>query len=213
MDFCHLVGAEPYVAANMTSTTPLHIRNWIEYCNMQNGATTLAREREANGAQEPFNVRYWGIGNENWGGGGQMTPEQCAREYIRYTTVCNSIDKNNLRFVLCGPNGHDVEWTRRVLAEWANRTWEEAPTWGFSVHYYTGDADISPDPLHFSEEEWYAVLAKADFLRRVVDDHRAAMNEFDPEHRLAMVVDEWGCWHREGTGPSQGRRNPTPFGP
>ena len=204
MDFCRLVGAEPYIAANMTSLTPLHIRDWMEYCNFPADTTTLARERAANGDREPFNVRFWGIGNENWGGGGQMTPEMYAREYIRYTAVCNSIDKGNLRFILCGPNGHDVSWTRRLLSVWADREWEEAPTWGMSVHYYTGDSDISPDPLNFTEAEWYAVLRKADYMRAVVDDHRAAMNEFDPKHRLAMVVDEWGCWHRDGSGPSKG---------
>ena len=73
-----------------------------------------------------------------------------------------------------------------------------------SVHYYTGDADISPDPLRFSEAEWYAVLARADRMRRLIDDHRAAMDEFDPERKLALVVDEWGCWHADGSGPSKG---------
>ena len=91
MDFCRMVGAEPYVAANMTSVTPLHIRDWIEYCNLPQGLTTLTDERAANGSPEPFNVRFWGIGNENWGGGGQMSPELCAREFVRYTTICRSL--------------------------------------------------------------------------------------------------------------------------
>ena len=204
IDFCRLVGAEPYFAANMTSVSPLHIRDWVEYCNYPADTTTLARERAANGAVEPFGVRYWGIGNENWGGGGQMTPEMCAREFIRYATIANNSQRNALRFVICGANGPDVEWTRRLLKEWSDPREHEAPTWGMSVHYYTGDADISPDPLHFSEAEWYAVLARADRMRRLIDDHRAAMDEFDPERKLALVVDEWGCWHADGSGPSKG---------
>ena len=202
MDFCHLVGAEPYVAANMTSTTPLHIRNWIEYCNMQNGATTLAREREANGAQEPFNVRYWGIGNENWGGGGQMTPEMSTREFLRYATVCNSLDKGNLHFIMCGANGHDVEWTRRIMKEWSGHAWHEAPLWGVSFHYYCGTAG---SPQEFTEDQWYQQLFQADYMRRIIADHRAAMDEFDPERKIGMVIDEWGCWHQEGSGPSKGK--------
>ena len=201
MDFCGMVGAQPYFAANMTSTTPLNIRNWIEYCNMPRGSTSLARERGRNGAPEPFNVRYWGIGNENWGGGGQMSPEMYAREYLRYTTVCNSLDQGNLRFIMCGANGHDVEWTRRIMREWSGHAWHEAPTWGVSFHYYCGTAGW---PQEFTEDQWYRQLFQADFMRRIVDDHRAAMDEFDPDRRIGMVIDEWGCWHEDGSGPSKG---------
>lgn len=200
MQLCRLLGTEPYFAANMTSTTPLHIRNWIEYCNYPSG-TALSDERAKNGDAEPFGIKYWGIGNENWGGGGQMTPEQCAREYIRYTTVCNSLDKGNLKFILCGPNGHDVEWTSRLMKEWANLKWREAPTYGMSVHYYCGYAG---DPVHFTKDEWYQQLFQADFMRKVLDDHRAAMMPYDPDKQIGIIVDEWGCWHKDGSGPSKG---------
>lgn len=201
MDFCRLVNTRPYFAANMTSTTPLHIRNWMEYCNFPAGASTLARERGANGDIEPFNVEYWGIGNENWGGGGQMSPEMNAREFIRYSTVCNSIDKGNLKFIICGANGHDVEWTRRTMKEWASRRHQEAPTWGMSIHYYCGTAGA---PQDFTDDQWYQQLFQADYMRHIVDDHRAAMDEFDPERKISLVIDEWGCWHKDGSGPSKG---------
>lgn len=203
MDFCRLTGAEPYFAANMTSTTPLHIRDWIEYCNFPQGETTLADERVQNGAPEPFDVRFWGIGNENWGGGGQMTPEMCAREYIRYTTILRSLGTENLRFILCGANGHDVEWTRRLMREWSARRWHEVETYGMSIHYYTNQGSRT-DPLHFTEDEWYEQLFKAAFMQQIIDDHRAAMDEFDPERKVKLVVDEWGSWHRDGSGPSRG---------
>ncbi|MEG1775655.1 MAG: alpha-L-arabinofuranosidase, partial [Clostridia bacterium] len=99
MELCGMLGAEPYVAANMPSLTPMHIRNWMEYCNFPAGSTTLAKERGQNGHEEPFNVKYWGIGNENWGGGGQMSPEMCAREFVKYATVCNSLDKGGRKFI------------------------------------------------------------------------------------------------------------------
>ena len=201
MDLCALVGAEPYVAANMTSVTPLHIRNWVEYCNFPKGSTTFAKEREQNGSPEPFNVRYWGIGNENWGGGGQMTPEDCAREFIRFSTVINSLNKGNLKFIMCGANGHDVEWTRRLMQEYASRKWHEAAAYGMSVHYYCGNAG---NPVAFTEEEWYQQLFQADYMQRVLDDHRAAMDEFDPDRKIGLIVDEWGCWHKDGSGPSKG---------
>jgi len=203
MDFCHLVGAEPYIAANMTSLTPLDIQNWIEYCNMPAGLTTLSDQRAQNGSPEPFGVRYWGIGNENWGGGGEMTPEMCADEYIRYTTICDPFGTENLRFIICGANGHDLEWTRRLMKQYASRKGHAVPTYGISIHYYTS-SDPQIDHMHFTEEEWYAQIARASFMQRIVDDHRIVMDEFDPQRRIKLIIDEWGNWHKDGTGPSHG---------
>ena len=201
MDFCDMVGARPYVAANITSLTPKDIRDWMEYCNLPANTTTLAKKRGENGSVEPFKVEYWGIGNENWGGGGRMTPEMYAREYIRYATVCNEVDKKYTRFIICGANGHDIPWTRRVMQEWAKGEGGRDITWGMAIHYYCGTAGA---PQTFTEDEWYQQLFQADFMRRIIEDHRAAMDEFDPERRVAMVIDEWGCWHKDGSGPSKG---------
>ena len=198
IDLCRLVGAQPYFAANMTSVTPLHIRDWMEYCNMPAHETTLADERAQNGDEQPFGVRYWGIGNENWGGGGNMTAEMCAREFMRCATVCRSVPGQKA-LVACGANGHDVAWTREMMRTMhAKGCMPEA----LSVHYYCGTAGT---PQEFTESQWYELLRKADFMRRIVDDHRAAMDEFDPERRVSLFVDEWGCWHQEGTGPSKGK--------
>ena len=203
MTLCRLVGAQPYVAANMTTVSPMHVRDWIEYCNMPAGTTTLADERAANGDVEPFHVRYWGIGNENWGGGGQMTPEHCADEFIRFTTICRPLMPLEPRFVMCGANAHDLEWTRRLMKQWASRSWHETPAWGMSVHYYTNSLS-GKDDVRFDEAGWYDELFRADYMRRIVDDHRAIMDDYDPDRRLKMVVDEWGNWHIDGTGPSKG---------
>ncbi|MBE5782293.1 MAG: alpha-N-arabinofuranosidase [Clostridiales bacterium] len=203
MDLCRLVGAEPYFAANMTTTTPLHIRDWIEYCNFPANSTTLAKERGANGDTEPFNVRYWGIGNENWGGGGQMTPEGCAREYLRYITIMRSLGTANLKFIMCGPDGHNVSWTRRLMQEWRSSPYHLTDTYGMSVHYYTRSSK-DYDPAHIDEAEWDLVQFKAAKMKRILEDHRAAMDEFDPDRKIKLIVDEWGIWHRDGTGPSKG---------
>ena len=203
MDLCGMVGAKPYIAANMTSVSPLHVRDWIEYCNFPAGLTTLSDERAANGSPDPFNVQYWGIGNENWGGGGQMTPERCADEFIRYTTICRSLGTKDLKFIMCGANAHDLEWTRRLMKQWSSRTFHETPAWGVSVHYYTFALN-GKDDVNFDEAGWYEELFKADYMRRIVDDHREIMDEYDPERHLKVVVDEWGNWHIDGTGPSKG---------
>ncbi|MBQ3080593.1 MAG: hypothetical protein IJC48_11455, partial [Clostridia bacterium] len=138
---------------------------------------------------------------ENWGGGGHMTPEMYAREYIRFLTVCQEVDRAHTKFILCGPNAHDVAWTRRVMKEWAESHDGRDLTWGLSAHYYCGTAGA---PQTFTEDEWYQLLFQADFMRRIVDEHRAAMDEFDPDRKIALVIDEWGCWHKDGSGPSKG---------
>lgn len=203
MTLCRLVGAEPYIAANMTSVSPLQVRDWMEYCNMPAGTTTLADERAVNGDPEPFGVRYWGIGNENWGGGGQMTPERCADEFIRFTTVCRPLSPMKMRYIMCGANGHDLDWTRRLMKQWSSRPWHETPAWGMSVHYYT-NALSGKDDVSFDEQGWYDELFRADYMRRIIDDHRAVMDDYDPDRKLKLVVDEWGNWHIDGTGPSKG---------
>ncbi len=208
VDFCNMVGAEPYFAANATSTYPLNIRNWMEYCNAPEGRTTLARQRAANGHPKPFNVKYWGIGNENWGGGGQMTPERYAREYLRYATTCSSLRDGDTRFIACGacgdrkPGANRVAWTSRLMQELADL---HAPliakAWALSLHYYCGTAGT---PQEFTEDEWYQLLSQADYMRCVIDENRAAMDPWDHDRKIRLVVDEWGCWHQDGTGPSRG---------
>ena len=91
MDFCESVGAKAYFAANLTSVSPLHIRDWLDYCFSPQGTTSLALEREKNGHPEPFNIPFWGVGNENWGGGGNMTGEMYAHEYRKYSVIMEVI--------------------------------------------------------------------------------------------------------------------------
>ena len=116
LDLCELVGAKAYLAVNVTSVTPLEAREWMDYCLSPRGSTTLALEREGNGHPEPFRVDYWGIGNENWGGGGYMTPDTYAREYRRFATVLSNLcGAPASNFIIGGANGGDFAWTRGVL--------------------------------------------------------------------------------------------------
>ncbi|MBE6883033.1 MAG: alpha-N-arabinofuranosidase [Ruminococcaceae bacterium] len=203
IDFCRMVGAEPYFAANMTTVSPLHIRDWIEYCNFPAGLTTLSDERAANGSAEPFNVQYWGIGNENWGDGGQMTPELCADEYRRFAAIMKSLGLKDLKLILCGANGKDLNWTRRLMKEWSDSRHGWISTYGMSIHYYVHKI-AEDENFRFNEDQWYDNIFRADYMREVIDGHRGAMDEFDPQRRIKLIVDEWGNWHRDGSGPSKG---------
>ncbi len=198
VDFCCLVGAEPYIAANITTTTPLDIRDWVDYCNAPRGSTAYARLREANGAPEPFNVKFWGVGNECWGGGGDMEPETYAHEYRKYAMVLsNSLP--GLKLIGCGPYGtRRWHWTERFL-----RVFESSARQmdGLSVHYY---CDRSSGCLDFNADQFYDMLFQAAHMEEVVTRAWNLVCGFGCQKECPLVVDEWGAWHPDGSGPTKG---------
>jgi len=213
--FCRLSGAEPYIAANVRSLPPMEFDHWVEYCNSPRGTTTLAETREAAGSPDPYNVRYWGVGNESWGCGGNFDPEDYAIEYKRYTTWVPSYGVP-LRFVASGPNSDEQAWTRGFF----NKLLHGQPShdmhgvWGLSVHHYatnlsrgkTQDWDLEKgDALKFDPIDWYELCKESDRIEGVIMDHWTALGEFDLDRKVKLVVDEYGPWYKPGTenGPEQ----------
>lgn len=196
MTFCRLTGTEPYLAANVGTGTPEEFQQWVEYCNAPAGSTTLADERVANGAKEPFRVKYWGVGNESWGCGGKFTPEDYCREYRRFTDWLPGYGVP-LYLIAAGPNGHDTEWTRRFFTKW--KDYAQAPIQGWAPHYYCGTTGHA---LNFTLDQWYEMLHKADRMEALVRDQWDTIGQFDPKHEIKLCVDEWGAWHPEGTVPN-----------
>ena len=127
-----------------------------------------------------------------------MTAEDCAHLFNRYACVLNSACKDPLEFILCGPNGGDTDWTRRLLRAWRDNPF---PCAGMSVHYYCGAAGKADD---FTDSQWYELLARGYHMGALLDSHLAVMDDLGEEYRLPLVVDEWGCWHPDGSGPSKG---------
>ncbi|MBP3704081.1 MAG: alpha-L-arabinofuranosidase [Clostridia bacterium] len=196
-DFCEAVGAKAYFAANLTAVTPMHIRNWMDYCLSPRGTTTLAKEREKNGHPEPFDVPFWGVGNENWGGGGNMEPEYYAMEYRRFSTLMhNACPKAEL--YACGSNSHDYTWTHGLMRGLEH---SEKHMNGFAMHYYCGAAG---DPLTFSEDEWDQQLKQAAHMEDIITRNWNIICGHGMEEHAKLVIDEWGCWHPDGSGPSKG---------
>lgn len=195
--FCRLVGAEPYIAANVTSMSPLDIREWIDYCNSPRGTTAMAKLREENGSPEPYNVKYWGVGNENWGGGGNMTPEEYSDVFRRYSVVMDNAC-GDLKLIGCGPNAADYGWTRAFMDRFSR---SERHMNGYSAHYYCGS---SGDPLDFNEGQWYQLLLQAGRMDEIINRHWSIIRGFGLEYCSRLVVDEWGAWHPDGSGPSKG---------
>lgn len=204
--FCRLIGAEAYLAANLRSLPAKDFYEWVEYCNSPAGSTTLAEIRAASGDREPFKVRYWGVGNESWGCGGNFTPEEYASEFRRFTEWTGRYGMN-LAFIGAGPNGGDVDWTRRFFAK-LNERRAVARMWGWALHHYSWNVSGGRttdwvkgkgDAVNYPTEEWYELLSEADRMESLIIDHWSVMGEIDRQRRVKLVVDEWGAWYKPGT--------------
>ena len=194
--FCRLVGAEPYLAVNVRTLPARSFMEWVEYCNSPAASTTLAEQRAAGGDREPFGVRYWGIGNESWGCGGNFTPEEYAAEFRRFATWAVPAYGVKLAFVGSGPNGGDLEWTRRAFRELAERRSFDR-LWGWALHHYCSASN--GEAVAFDDTAWYDLLGSANRMESLITSHWQVMGESDRERRVKLVVDEWGAWHRMTT--------------
>lgn len=207
MRFCQLTGAQPYLAANVRSLPPLSFDHWVEYCNSPEGSTTLADVRAKAGFPKPFDVQYWGVGNESWGCGGDFTPEGYAAAFRRFSSWIPKYGVN-LQLVASGPNGDDRDWTHRFFAEiYGDPSYKNPEFTGWSVHYYSrywtndpkGGPPILGDALAFDSKDWYELLYKSNRMSHIIDDQWAVMGQYDANHHVKLVVDEYGPWYRDGT--------------
>ncbi|HYK89980.1 MAG TPA: alpha-L-arabinofuranosidase C-terminal domain-containing protein [Acidobacteriota bacterium] len=185
---CRLIGAEPYFAGNVGSGTPEELRDWVEYCNFPSGSA-LSDERVRNGSREPFRISYWGIGNENWGCGGNMTPEEYAAQYRRFAGYVRGFGNTRPFPIACGPNGNDTDWSRRFLDAMKGRRYPS----GFAMHFYSGGKNVSTSFTIEAMQEQLSSFAK---VEQAIKQQRALMDGYDPERRMGLLVDEWGVWDR-----------------
>jgi alpha-L-arabinofuranosidase len=212
--FCKLIGAQPYLAGNVRSLPAEQFYQWVEYCNSPAGSTTLADTRATAGYPEPFNVQYWGVGNESWGCGGNFTPQEYAVEFRRYTTWVPRYEKQPLSFIASGPNDDSWDWTRGFLEELVRK----GPgglrgVYGLALHYYAWNLSRGKtrnwiegkgDALKFDSVDWYELLQQGDVMESLINGHWQVMGEIDREHRIKLVVDEWGPWYRPGSEATPG---------
>lgn len=195
-ELCRQLGCEAYVNANVGSGTVQEMRDWIEYMTFD-GDSPLARERRANGDDAPFKLSFLGIGNENWGCGGNMRPEYYADLYRRFQTFVRS--RQNIYKIGCGANSNDTNWTETVLKT-AGRFMD-----GISWHNYTFENgwDNKGSSDSFDSDGWYDNLYDVERMRKRLKDQIAVMDSCDPDGKVDLIVDEWGNWYDciPGTNP------------
>jgi len=190
--FCRLVGAQPYFGANVRTLTAQTFHEWVEYCNAPAGSTTWTDVRAAGGDREPLGVKYWGVGNESWGCGGNFSPDEYSTEFRRFATWNVPTFGVPLSFIASGPSGADYEWTRRFFLRVAERG-DMGRLWGWALHHYCSAAN--GEAISFDVPAWYELLTSADKMDTLISSQWQVMRESDREHKVKLVVDEWGAWH------------------
>ncbi len=207
MELVKQIGCKTYINGNLGSGTVQEMSEWVEYMTF-NGVSPMADQRKANGHEEPWTVDYFGVGNENWGCGGNMTPEHYANEYRRYQTYVRGYDgAAPIKKVCCGANVDDYHWTKGVLETAFDHTPKQFHGFmdALSLHYYVhpGGWDNKGSATNFSEEVWYQTMKKALYMDELVTRHGAIMDQYDPDKKIGMSVDEWGGWYdvEPGTNP------------
>ncbi len=208
-ELCEQLGCKTYVNGNVGSGTVQEMSEWVEYMTFD-GVSPMADLRKKNGHEKPWKIDYFGVGNENWGCGGNMTPEYYANLYRRYQTYVRHYDNASpIKKVCGGPNVADYVWTEGVLKTcFAPPQPNNIPNGymdGLSLHYYVhpGGWDNKGSATEFDEDVWYQTMEKAIYMKELVERHGAIMDQYDPEKKIGMIVDEWGCWFdvEPGTNP------------
>jgi alpha-L-arabinofuranosidase len=197
-ELCELLETEPYICGNVGSGTVQEMREWVEYMTFD-GESPMANLRAANGRKEPWKLIYFGVGNESWGCGGNMKPEYYADLYRRYAAYVRNFGNNKVYKIACGPAGEDYNWTEVLMRE-AGRYMD-----GLSLHHYTvpGTWTKKGSATSFDENEWITTMRKALHMDEMLTKHSTVMDKYDPDKRVALIVDEWGTWFdvEPGTNP------------
>ena len=198
-NLCEEIGCEPYLAGNVGSGTVQELDNWIEYITFD-GVSPLTDLRKKNGREKPWKLKYLGIGNENWGCGGNMTPEHYSNLYRQYQTFCRNYKKKNKLFKIAGgPNVDDYKWTETLM-----KMIKDEHASGISLHYYTipsGNFEKKGSATVFTDKEYYKTILEAQYMEELIEKHKAIIRRYN--EKMMLVVDEWGCWFdvEKGTNP------------
>ena len=220
IELCDLVGAKAWLNVNMMTGSPAEMKEWMEYCNREE-STSLTKERSKNGASKPFNVSYWGIGNEAWAGGGNATPESYMNEYRRYASAAPNFksfipgnEDKGMKLIAVGPDGNKplerIAWTKGLFE--AMSKFRQPPMYGLDLHFYNWNLIREEETeTDFEVDDWYRVINSCLELEDIICEQYNLIQEGmknypEPEMLIPgltfkspeckLIVGEWGNWHR-----------------
>lgn len=199
LNLCEMLDIEPYISGNVGSGSVEEMSDWVEYMTSP-AKSTMADLRRANGRQEPWKVKYFGIGNEAWGCGGNMTPEYYSDLFRRYGTYLRDYGGNRLYKVASGASDYDYNWTKVLMRQLTSKGMQ-----GLSLHYYTViNWSDKGSATKFDDKQYYNILSKSIEIEEVLQNHIRIMDEIDPRGRVELLLDEWGTWYQVEPGTNPG---------
>ncbi len=192
LNMCELLNTEPYLSGNVGSGTPSELSDWVKYTTHPNGSSPMPDAREKNGRATPWKVKFWGIGNEAWGCGGNMTAEYYAnvyRQYATFMTNWNNTDK--IYRIASGASDDNYAWTETLMKNIPHNMLAAV-----AMHHYSViDWNKKSSATEFDEATYFKTMQKALQMEEMVTKHAEVMNKYDPKKKIALVVDEWGGWY------------------
>ncbi len=200
MKLTELIGCDAYINGNVGSGTVKEMAEWVEYLTSDSDSP-MTRLRKENGQEKPWPVKYFAIGNENWGCGGNMTDEYYSNVMRQFSTYLNNYGENRLYRVACGPSDYNFAWTETLMKDGATRNRFQ----GLSIHYYSlvDGWNNKGSATKFDEKQWFQTLQANLQMDRIIKGHSDIMDRYDPNKTKGLVVDEWGNWFdvEPGTNP------------
>jgi alpha-N-arabinofuranosidase len=199
MRLTELLGCDAYINGNVGSGTVREMSEWVEYLT-SDAKSPMTLLRKENGREDPWKVKYFAIGNENWGCGGNMTAEFYSDVMKQYSTYLGNYSGNQLYRVACGASDYNVAWTETLMKEGAGMFQ------GLSIHYYSvvDGWDFKGSATKFNEHEWFETMRLNLQMDYIITRHSAIMDRYDPQRNKGMIVDEWGNWFQVEPGTNPG---------
>ncbi len=190
LNMCEILGTEPYLSGNVGSGTVQELADWIQYTNYK-GKSPMSDLRIKNGRKEPWNVKFWGVGNEAWGCGGNMTAEYYANEYRKFATFMPDGGNKEFKRIASGASGNDYNWTEVLM-----KNVPKALLGGVALHHYSViDWNNKSSDVDFTEEQYFKTMSEALKMEELITKHSEIMDKYDPDNKVALIVDEWGGWY------------------
>lgn len=208
MDLCEQLDTEPYICGNVGSGTVQEMQEWVEYITFD-GDSPMTRLRRKNGRDKPWKLKYFGIGNENWGCGGKMRVEYYADKYRNYQTYVKDLSGNEIYKIACGPQEADYHWMEVMMREGMAKLepdedavieniWDyhRPEMHGISLHYYTRNRANYTSATDFDDALWFDYMERTMKIEDIIKNQTAIMDKYDPDKTVGLIIDEWGSWYK-----------------
>jgi alpha-N-arabinofuranosidase len=198
LQYAEMLGAEPYICANLGTGTWQEAQQWVEYCNSSRDTATT-RLRKQNGRQEPWKVTYWGLGNEI--DGPWQMGHRSAEDYGKFALEAAKLMKwtdPNVKLIAAGSSnfGAGSDWTgwNRTVLEYLKSHADY-----ISLHTYVGNPQNDYGDFVASSMD---LASRIKTTEGIIDAALSGVRG----RKIYIAWDEWNVWYRTREGPNQGRR-------